>query len=264
MDCSEAREHLSDLDRGRLEAETAAAVRAHLAQCAACAAALEAEARLRALIRAQAPRYAAPAALRRRIHALVTESARARRSPWRAWLAAHAWTVRGLGAAVAVLALAWAGWLWLASDPVSLLAERAVAEHAEYAKETLKRPAADPESVMRELKEQVAFPLGPVFPGDAQVQLVAGMVSDLQGKRAATFVYRDGSGRYTTLFLMPEAGTAIPEKDRMPIETFRPYHRVTSGRHLLLWKQGNLACLMVSDLDQAGTASMFLKIRKAA
>jgi hypothetical protein len=49
----------------------------------------------------------------------------------------------------------------------------------------------------------------------------------------------------------------------MPIETFKPYHRVVSGRQLLFWKQGSLACLLVSDLDQAGLASMFLKVRKA-
>jgi len=116
---------------------------------------------------------------------------------------------------------------------------------------------------MRELHAKVDYALDPVFPGDAQQQLVAGMVSDLPGKRAATFVYRDGSGRYTTLFLLPEAGLDIPAEGRLPIETFTPYHRVVSGRQLLLWKQGRLAYLLVSDLDQAESVSMFLKVRKA-
>jgi hypothetical protein len=116
---------------------------------------------------------------------------------------------------------------------------------------------------VRELKGQLDYPFEPIFTGDSGEQLVAGKVSDLSGKRAATFVYRDGAGRYTTLFLMPEAGIVIPTEGRMPIETFKPYHRLVSGRQLLLWKQGNLACLLVSDLDQAGLAAMFLKIRKA-
>jgi hypothetical protein len=116
---------------------------------------------------------------------------------------------------------------------------------------------------MRDLAGKIEYAFEPVFPGDAQQQLVAGKVSDLPGKRAATFVYRDGSGRYTTLFLLPEAGVDIPTEGRMPIKTFKPYHRVVSGRQLLLWKQGRLAYLLVSDLDQAGSASMFLKIRKA-
>lgn len=268
-DCSEAREHLSDLNRGRLDAGTEAAVRAHLTQCAACSAALQAEARVRALVRAQAPRYTAPPALKARIQTLLGESASggpapARRTRWRDWLCGHPWVVGSLAGAAAVLLVVWTGWLWMARDPVSLLADRAVAEHLEYVKETMTRPAADPPAVVREVKGQVDFAFEPVFPGDAGVQLVAGMVTDLRGKRAATFVYRDGSGRYTTLFLMPEAGIIIPAEGRMPIETFKPYHRVTDGRHLLLWKQRNLACLLVSDLDQAGMASMFLKVRKTA
>jgi hypothetical protein len=185
-------------------------------------------------------------------------------SGWRAWLRSHPWTVGSLAGTIAVLLLVWGGTLWLARDPVSRLAARVVAEHVEYAKEMMNRPTPDPLALLSELRSQVDFSFEPVFRGDSQVQLVAGLVSDLLGKRAATFVYRDGSGRYTTLFLMPEAGTVIPAENRMPIETFKPHHRVTSGRHLLLWKQQNLACLLVSDLDEAGMAAMFLKIRKAA
>jgi hypothetical protein len=92
--------------------------------------------------------------------------------------------------------------------------------------------------------------------------LIAGKVGDLSGKRAAAFIYRNRAGRYTTLFLMPENGIVIPTEGRIPIETFKPYHRVVTGRQLLLWRQGDLACLLISHLDQAGSASMFLKIRK--
>ncbi|MEK7220331.1 MAG: zf-HC2 domain-containing protein [candidate division NC10 bacterium] len=263
MECAEAREHLSDLNRGRLEAGTAEAVRAHVGQCAPCAAALQREAEVRALIQARAPRYAAPPALRSRIQAAMAQDAFGG-SGWRAWLRGHPWTIGSLAGAVAVLLLVWGGMLWMARDPVSRLAARAVAEHVEYAKEMMNRPIPDPPALVQELRSQVEFSFEPVFRGDSQVQLVAGLVSDLLGKRAATFVYRDGSGRYTTLFLMPEAGTTIPAENRMPIETFKPYHRVTSGRHLLLWKQRDLACLLVSDLDEAEMAAMFLKVRKAA
>jgi tetratricopeptide (TPR) repeat protein len=36
-----------------------------------------------------------------------------------------------------------------------------------------------------------------------------------------------------------------------------------SGQYSEAWKQGRLAYLLVAELDQAGSASMFLKIRKA-
>jgi hypothetical protein len=239
-------------------------VRAHLTQCADCAALLQVEVRIRALIRAQVPRYTAPPALRARVEALV---ARPRGAGWSGWwhrLRFHPWPAGAVAGAVALLLVVWAGWLWLTRDPVSLLADGAVAEHVEYVKATMTRPAADPLAVTREVRDRVGFAFEPIFPGDSRVALVAGMVTDLRGRRAATFVYRDDSGRYTTLFLMPEAGIVIPDEGRLPIETFKPYHRVTSGRELLLWKQRNLAWLLVSDLDQAGTAAMFLKIRKTA
>lgn len=264
MECPEARENLTDLNRGRLEADTAAAVRAHVAECPACAAALQREVEVHALVQARAPRYAAPPELRTRIQAILAQSEPGGWPAWRRWFRAHPWAVRGLAGAVAVLLLTWAGILWITRDPVSRLAARAVAEHVEYVKEMVSRPAPDPLSLVGELRSQVDFAFEPVFRGDSQVQLVAALVTDLSGKRAAAFIYRDGSGRYTTLFLMPEAGTVIPAEDRMAIETFKPHHRVASGRHLLLWKQRNLACLMVSDLDEADLAAMFLKVRKAA
>ncbi len=268
MDCSETRDHLSDLNRGQLPAGTAEAVRSHVGMCVSCADTLQADAELRALVRAKAPRYTAPLQLRTRIQGMLSATAPARTAParssgWRTWIVGHHWAVGGLARAVAIVCLVWAGSFWMARDPVSLLAARAVDEHAEYVKETMTRPAADPLAVVRELQGQLGFPLAPVFPGDAQMQLVAGLVTDLSGKRAATFVYRDGANRYATLFLMPEAGIVIPAEGRLPIDTFKPHHRVVSNRQLFLWKQGSLACLLVSDLDQAGSAAMFLKVRKA-
>lgn len=280
MNCSEARENLSDLNRGRLEADTAEAVRAHAAQCSTCAAALQAEAQIRAMVQTQAPRYSAPPVLKARVEALLAQSSlpaetigydagtgtgwTVRQSRWRVLLSGHPWTVGSLAGAVVILLVVWASWLWLAKDPVSLLADRGVAEHMEYVKDAMTRPAANPSSVIGKVQSQVDFVFGPVFPGDSQVQLVTGKVERLRGKRTAMFIYRDGLGHYTTLFLMPGAGIVIPDEGRVPIETFKPYHQVISGHQLLLWKQRDLACLLVSDLDQAGISSMFLMVRKTA
>ncbi len=268
MDCAEAREHLSELDRGHLPAEIAAAVSAHVDTCAACAAARRVDAELRALLRAEAPRYTAPAALRARIAALVATAAPRPAAParsvgWRSWLVGPRWAGRAAVGAVAVVLLVWAGSLWMGQDPVARLAVRAVEEHGEYVQATMTRPAPDPQAVVRDLQGRVGFPIAPVFLGDSQVHVIAGKVSELSGTRAATVIYRDDSGRYSTLFLLPAAGIVIPAAGRLPIDTFTPYHRVLAQRQLLLWQQGRLACLLVSDLDQAGAAAMFLKIRRA-
>ncbi len=263
MECAEARNHLIDLDRGRLDAETAASVRAHVARCPECAAALQAQTRVRTLIQTRLPRYAAPVGLRGRIQASAARPASAGWWAWWGGLRSHPWAVGSLAGAAAVVVLVWAGLWWLQPDPTSQLLHRAVAEHSEYMQETMHLAAPDPQAVLSELRIQLHFPLLPVFRGDSQMQLIAGRVSDLSGQRAATLVYRDAAGHYTTLFMMPEKGTAMPEGDRLPIETFRPYHRVLSGHQVLLWKQANLACVIVSDLSESGAAQLFLKIRTA-
>ncbi len=278
MDCSETRRHLSDLNRGRLAPDMTAEVRAHVAECATCAAALQAEARIRRIIQTHAPRYSAPLALKTRVQALFAQPAiptetiaddaapstgwSGRQSRWRVSLPGYPWIVGSLAGAVVIVLVVWSSWHWLLRDSVSLLAGRAVAEHTEYVKDTMTRSPADPSAEIRQVQSQVDFPLGPVFPGDSQVQLIAGKVEWLRGRRTAMFIYRNSSGHYTTLFLMPEGGIVIPDEGRLPIETFKPYHTETKGHQLLLWKQRNLACLLVSDLNQAGIASMFLKVRE--
>ena len=264
MDCTEAREHLADLNRGQLGADLTEAVRGHVGQCAPCRAALERDAEIRSLIRARAPRHTAPPALRARIEALIAQPRGAGWAGWWRWLRLHPWPAGALAGAVCVLLVVWAGWFWSPGDPVSRMTSRAVAEHAEYVKEMMARPASDPAPLFKELRSQVDFPFEPVFQGDPQVQLVAALAGELSGRRAATFVYRNTAGRYTTLFLMPGTGVVVPEGDRMPIETFKPHFRTASGRSLILWKHRDLAWLLVSDLEKTEVPAMYLKVRKAA
>jgi anti-sigma factor (TIGR02949 family) len=264
MECREAREQMTDLSHDRLPAELADAIRAHLGGCAECRDALRIEQRLRAIVRAQAPRYAAPAALRARVRAALREAKRTPSAGWRGWVRLHPWTAGILAGALAVLALVWGGTAWLARDPVSRLMAQAVEEHVEYAREAMDRPAPDAAALLKRAESQAPFPLGPVFPGDAEVPLISILTSELHGKPAVALVYRNAPGRYTTLLLMPGAGVTIPAGSRLAIENYAPHHRVASGKHVLYWKQHDLACVLVSDLDQSGLARMFLKVRRAA
>jgi len=261
MNCQDAREHFEALVRGQIETVPAEALQAHLATCASCRDALEVQREIRALIRAEAPRYTAPPQLQARIRARVLGPAW---PAWRAWMPRPRWAVAALAGVLAVLAGVWGASLWTARDPVTRLLAQAMAEHEEYAHAAAPHPAADPAALLEPVRAGAGFAFEPVFQGDAQVHLVNAMVSALPGTRTAAFVYRDAAGRYSTLFLMPEAGIAIPEQGRMPIETYRPYHRVTAGKQLFLWKQRQLACLLVVDGSPADGAALFLKVRKAA
>lgn len=263
MDCRDAREHLADLQRGRLSPDLAEVVRAHLAGCVACSDVLRAEAALHALILERAPRHSAPAALRARVQAILRDADRPISGARRGWFRAHPW-VTGALAGAAALVLVWVGREQLTRDPASRLVARAVVEHVEYAREAMDRPVPDPAQLLSRLRSEAIFPLGPIFPGDAEAPLISAMTGELRGRPAVALVYRNAPGRYTTLLLIPGADLTIPAQDRVPIEAFTPHYRVASGKHVLYWKQRDLACLMVSDLDRSGLASMFLKVRKAA
>jgi len=75
MNCSQASGQLAALHDGELDAPAATALGDHVATCATCRAELDALARLSGDIRAQAPRHAAPAALRARVVAAVAAAA---------------------------------------------------------------------------------------------------------------------------------------------------------------------------------------------
>jgi anti-sigma factor (TIGR02949 family) len=264
MTCRDVREHLADLSRGHLPAELAANVRAHLVGCPACSQALRGEEQFRALVRGHAPRYTAPPALQARIRAALRDAERPPRTVWRDWVRHHPWLKGALVGAMAAVAVVWAGGAWLARDPVARLVAAAVDEHVEYARETMHLPVPDAEELLRRVRSEAGFRLGPLFRGDAEAPLVLAAVTEVRGTRAVALVYRNGPERYTTLLVMPGADAVIPAEDRLAIESFTPHHRVASSKQVLYWKQREVACLLVSDLDQSSLSALFLKVRKAA
>lgn len=264
MDCRETRELLAELTRNQLDRDVADAARAHAASCASCAEALRVDAAIHVLIRERAPRYPAPPALRARVQTALRDAGRRPAPAWRTWVSLHRRRLGSAAAALAAIVVVWVGATWLAADPVSRLVTRAVDEHVEYAREAMHRATPDAAGLLAALRSRSGFPLGPLFPGDAETQLISTTTAELRGKPAVALVYRNGPERYTTLLLMPGADVTIPVENRLSVQTFKPYHQVVSGKQVLYWKQHDLACLMVSDLDRDATAALFLKIRKAA
>jgi anti-sigma factor (TIGR02949 family) len=267
MNCQDVREQLEEILRGDFPAGSAEALQVHLAGCAACRETLEDQRAVRAVVRAEAPRYVAPPGLRARIEARLgtpMERPRTASPAWWSWTRSPRWGLVAAAGTLVVLLAVWAPSLWTARDPVARLMAAGLAEYQEYARRAAPRPATDPALLLAPLRSQIDFPFEPIFLGDPEVHLVSAQVSELAGRRAATLVYRDAAGRYATLFLMPGMGIAIPEQGRMPIETYAPYHRVTDGKQVFLWKQRNLTCLLVIDGSRADGAALFLKIRRTA
>ncbi len=258
MDCHQAREALEEYHRGELPPDAAAAVATHLAGCHACRRLHDEGLALAARVQGL-PRPATPPALRRRVARL------ARRGPL-AWLA-RPWAAAAVSALVVALALS--PWVRFRSerstDVIDGLLQSGVAEHRrillqiEAAPEVVTEPAVQFERV-RSLTE---IQLPAVFAGVGELRLLSARPTLLVNRKTAAAALRYPTSPVTTYFVLIGRDLPMPTERRVQIEQYRPYMRQLNGFHVVYWKQGDLAYLMVSGLDEEPTRQLFLKMRKA-
>jgi hypothetical protein len=253
-----------DLLAGELESEVAEAVEGHASTCPACGPILAAERQVRDLVRAHASREVAPASLRERVGGLLT----ARRG-LRGRLASLLGTpgrAAAASAALATLLLAPSLYLLLAprAEPIHVLTQASLAEHSRAALSRGWRAEwPDRGALLGYLRETLGLPLERLFVGDPDLELLEVYPSVVMGEKGVAILYRDRTGRTSTLLVLPGRGLEIPARNRMQIETFRPYLARADRHNLLIWKQGDLAYSLVSEQEEAALARVYLKIRKA-
>lgn len=263
-ECQAVRALVPDLLAGELEAEVAAAVEAHAGSCPACGEVLAGERRVRDLVRTRASRPAAPAALRERVAALL--------APPRGWRGLLTGLVATPGRAAAVSAVLVALVLGAAvsfllarrAEPIERLAEVSLTEHVRAGLSHTWRPGpAEREYLLRYLRESLDLPLDRLFAGDAELELLGIYPSVIMGEKGVAILYRDPTGRTSTLIALPGRGLTVPARDRMQIETFRPYLTRADRHTLLIWKEQRMTYSLVSEQDEAALARVYLKIRKS-
>jgi hypothetical protein len=252
-----------DFLAGELEGEVAEAVEGHATSCPACGPLLAAHREVRDLVRAHASRAVAPAWLRERVERLLARPGFGRRlarllaTPGRAAVAA---------AALTALLLAPSLYFLLAprEEPIQVLTQASLAEHSRAALSRGWRAEwPDGGALLGYLRETLGLPLERLFVGDPDLELLEVYPSVVMGQKGVAILYRDRTGRTSTLLVLPGRGLEIPARNRMQIETFRPYLARADRHNLLIWKQGDLAYSLVSEQEEAALAGVYLKIRKA-
>ena len=185
------------------------------------------------------PRYTAPARLR----AAIAETAATQ--PTRSvWLAAT------LSAAATALALVLAFLPLLPRiqpvDPTERLVRSVVAEHERALMWGARRVEIIP-TALPWLTQESGIGLTRVFVGDERLGLV--------GAEPVTYV------------VLPAPGLPIPERRRVQIDRFRPALMHDNGFSTWVWRQGDLACFIVSDMvsesDLERFKDYFARVRKA-
>lgn len=254
MDCTSARELLHDLRRGRLDAAHAATVRSHLETCGGCRHEEAAEASLDEALAGRLPRYPAPAALRQRVEELAAASRsaplelrpRRRIPPARRLLAP---------AAVAAMAVLTAGVLLqqrarTRAEATGRLADEVVTDHLRLL------VSAHPSDLESGLNHEVKpwfegrLDFAPVVPGDrGELRLLGGAVGYVLDRKSAVMSYALRRHR-VTLLAFPAAGLSWPAANRS-VGGVPAYAASRNGFGVVLWRAGDLAYAMVSDVNSA-------------
>jgi hypothetical protein len=208
---------------------------------------------------AELPRHAAPAGLRQ----AVSGTARAR-PPARPWLSA----ALASAATALLLFLVFIPMLprIVPADPVQRMVRSVVAEHTRTLMWGARRPDVIP-AALPWLTQESGIGLARVFAGDERLTFVAAEPVYLEQRRGIALYYRDENSHLLTYAVLPAPGLPMPERQRQQVDRWRPALLQDSGFSVWVWKQGDLACFIVSDLiaesDLPHFREYFVRVRVA-
>ena len=205
------------------------------------------------------PRYTAPARLR---VSLVEATDRPRRPMW-------------LGPLVAAAATALALVLFMLpvlprivpADPVQQVVRAVVNEHSRALMWGARQPQILPAGLPW-LTQETGIDLRRAFAGDDRLSLVSAEPVYLTRQRGLAVHYRDVDGHLVSYIVLPAEGSfTVAERDRVAIDRFRPMLARDSGFVTWIWKQGDVACFLVSDMvsqdDLERFKDYFVRVRVA-
>jgi hypothetical protein len=205
------------------------------------------------------PRYTAPARLR---VSLVEATDRPRRPMW-------------LGPLVAAAATALALVLFMLpvlprivpADPVQQVVRAVVNEHSRALMWGARQPQILPAGLPW-LTQETGIDLRRAFAGDDRLSLVSAEPVYLTRQRGLAVHYRDVDGHLVSYIVLPaERSFTVVERDRVAIDRFRPMLARDSGFVTWVWRQGDVACFLVSDMvsqdDLERFKDYFVRVRVA-
>jgi mycothiol system anti-sigma-R factor len=264
--CDEAREQFEDLLDDRLSVTESQSLRQHLSECPRCLEELDTAGLIATLIRHRASYHRAPDHLRQ---AILQEVQRQQTLVGRLRQALHKlWTTPpALCATTAILVLALAlplyhRWMGLTPNPAARVVGEAVRD---YDRLMLNYPppgtnASEPTQIQQWFQQTLNFSPAIHFWGNQEIRLLRGYPTYIMERRAACLIFKMGDA-ISTLYIFPGGDIAIPPRHRRQINGYAPYQATARDQRVLLWRQGELAFLIVSRLTNSDLDQLFLRIR---
>lgn len=240
MNCAHARQMLDAYIDNELDAATSAQMSQHLAECPACMTAQAERDALRLQVRAHAPYFEAPAALRTHVETF-TGAAALRAAPSVAQAKRPSWFAAGALASAAALAGLLSG-LWFARPPADdPLREHVVASHIASladSKLLIDVAASDQHVIKPWFQGKIDFaPAVPDFAAEG-FKLAGARLDHIADRQAAAIVYRVRN-HVINVFVWRAKNN----------ETSAPTTFVERGFGVTTWTRGGLRYAAISDVE---------------
>ena len=249
MNCARASELLHGYLDNELDALHAREIEGHFETCPSCHARYEEELKLRSLLQAQAPRYAAPAQLRSRIVGSVRAP---RRAPsLRKWIPAG-WLQFGGALAAAVVLSSTVTYYSVVASNTDRVVDEVVASHVRslITNHPTDVASSDQHTVKPWFNGRVDFAPLVKDLGDKGFPLVGGRLDYIDGRPVAALLYRHRQ-HWISVFMWPDqSGKEI---------TPRRFSR--SGYNVAQWSSGGLRFDVVADVASPELGEFVAQLR---
>ena len=152
------------------------------------------------------------------------------------------------------------------ADPLQRMTRAVISEHSRAlmwgARQPQILPAAQPW-----LTRESGIGLSRAFVGDDRLGFIGAEPVYLERERGVALHYRDIDGHLVSYIVLPALGVTMPERQRTVIGRYRPVLARDSGFATFVWKQGDVACFLVSDMvsvaDLERFKDYFVRVRTA-
>jgi anti-sigma factor RsiW len=253
MKCTELETLISAWADGEADAVQADFAQRHVLTCPECAARHSALLALRERVRAEVPRYRAPAALRARVRRAAAASAKPARMPWQPLRERWPWIGGGALAGCLGTILAWSvGTTFMASRANDEVAVAAVSMHtaASIGGHVIDVASSDRHTVKPWLAARLDYSPPVLDLAPEGFPLIGGRVDHLQGQRVAALVYRHGQ-HSIDVFVRPLGAHVAPAS----LRTVRGFHVVRAGGATMEW-------IAVSDVEADALSALVTQLAR--
>jgi hypothetical protein len=154
------------------------------------------------------------------------------------------------------------------ADPVQQVVRAVVNEHSRALMWGARQPQILPAGLPW-LTQETGIDLRRAFAGDDRLSLVSAEPVYLTRQRGLAVHYRDVDGHLVSYIMLPAEHTfTIDERDRVAIAgRWRPMLKRDGGFVTWVWKQGDVACFLISDMvsvdDLERFKDYFVRVRSS-